>query len=152
MSEISINTIIVPIVISILLFAWLIINTIYLIKKIKETIREANKDAKIVVKCEKCHNEHNATIDDLLSTLMNKEKAVSVSAKIGAVGASVTNYSYFAKKIYCPTCKKKTWSEIKEYNGLALNNTKLMVPHLIKYFIRVFIGGLVIIIFMKLFS
>lgn len=148
MSSINmIGTIVFPL----LLFVWLIGNTIYLIRKLKMSVREANKDAKIIVKCEKCHNEHDATIDDLLSTSMNKRKSISVSAKVGAIGAGATHYNYFAKKIYCPTCKKKTWSEIKEYNGLAMNNTKLMFPHLIKYFIRVFIGGFILVLLSNLF-
>ena len=82
---------------------------------------------------------------------MSKHSAVSVSAKVGTVGASVKRYKYFAKKIYCPTCKKKTWSEIKEYNGLSINNTKLMVPHLIKYFISIFIGGFILNLITSIF-
>lgn len=135
-----------------LLFIWLIINIIYVFRKIRNIIREKNKDITLVVKCEKCKNEHNATIDELLSTYMSKNISRTMSAEIGVLGASVTKYYYFAKKIYCPTCKKKTWSEIKDYNKLAIKNTKIMMPLLLKCLGSLLIGGAIIIFVIELFT
>lgn len=135
-----------------LLFIWLIINIIYVFEKIRSIIQEKNKDITFVVKCEKCKNEHNATIDELLSTHISKNISWTMSAEIGALGASGTKYNYFAKKIYCPTCKKKTWSEIKDYNKLAIKNTKIMMPLLLKCLGSLLIGGSIIRFIIELFT
>ena len=67
-----------------MLFIWLIINTIYLIKKIRNLLKETNKDLELVVKCEKCKNEHTATIDELLDTFMVKtQNGFTKSARLG---------------------------------------------------------------------
>ena len=133
------------------MFIWLIIVTIYAFKKIKNMIKETNKDMKLVVKCEKCQNEHNATVDEFLSTTMSKTTSTTTSANIGTLGASGTHYKYFAKKFYCPTCNKKTWSEVKNYNNLVIKNSKLMLPIILKYFASLFVGGAIIIFIVNLF-
>ncbi len=144
----TIETLICPLI----LFIWLIINTIYLVKKIKNLVKETNKNSELVVKCEKCQNIHTATIDDFFDTVMIKTKSITTSAKLGTLGTSYTNYKYYAKKFYCPTCNKKTWSEIKNYNKLAIKNTKLMFPLILKYFASLLIGGAIIMYFQKKFS
>ncbi len=135
----------------ILLFIWLIINTIYTIKKLRNIVKEANKDVKIVVKCEICGKEHDTTIDELLSTFMSKSVKSTLSANAGTIGASYTHYQYFAKRTYCPTCNKKTWSEIKDYNNLAMKNTKLMLPAVFKYFASLMLGGAIVSFIANLF-
>ena len=127
-----------------LLLIWLIINTIYWIKRIKNLVKETNKDVELVVKCEKCQNEHTATMDDFLDTVMSKTKSITTSTNIGTLRSSYTDYKYFAKKFYCPNCNKKTWSEVKNYNKLAIRNTKLMFPLILKYFASLLIGGAII--------
>lgn len=143
---------IIGIIGSLLLFIWLIINIICVLRKIRNIIREKNKDITLVVRCEKCKNEHNATIDEFLSTYMSKNISRTLSAEIGVLGASGTKYNYFAKKIYCPTCKKKTWSEIKDYNKLSIRNTKIMMPLLLKCLGSLLIGGAIIIFVIELFT
>lgn len=128
-----------------MLFIWLIINTIYLIKKIRNLLKETNKDLELVVKCEKCKNEHTATIDELLDTFIVKtQNGFTKSARLGPFGISYTGYKYVAKKFYCPTCNQKTWSEVKNYNELAIKNMKLMFPLVLKYFAILLIGGEII--------
>lgn len=134
-----------------LLLIWLLANTIYIVKKIKNAIKEKNKDTKLIVKCENCNKEHEATIDDFLSTYMSKTKSITMSANTGPLGASSTHYNYFAKKFFCSTCNKKTWSEIKNYNDLARKNTKLMMPFIVKYFASLMIGGILIMFVVNLF-
>lgn len=134
-----------------MLFIWMIVNTVYLLKKMKNMIKEKNKDIKLIVRCEKCNNEHNATIDEFFSTHMLKTKSKTISANVGTLGVSRTYYNYLAKKFYCPICNKKTWSELKNYNELAIKNTKLIVPLILKYFAKLIIGGGVIFLVSKLF-
>lgn len=135
-----------------ILLIWLIVNTIYFVKKIKNLVKETNKNLELVVKCEKCQNEHTATIDDFLDTAMSKTKSITTSANLGTLGASYTDYKYFAKKFYCPTCNKKTWSEVKNYNKLAIKNAKLMFPLILKYFASLLIGGAIIMLVFKVLN
>lgn len=134
-----------------LLLIWLIVNTIYTVSKIKKEVKDKNKDTKLIVKCEKCKIEHEATVDEFFSTHMSKTKSVVVSANVGPLGVSGTHYSYLAKKFFCPNCNKKTWSEIKNYNEIAKDNTKIMIPFILKYFASLLIGGALIIFVVELF-
>jgi len=129
----------------ILLFMWLIVCTIYLIIRIRKKLNEANKGKKIIVKCEKCKNEHEATAEEFFSTFMSKTKSIKISGNAGEVGGSATYYTYMAKKFLCPKCNKKTWSEIKDYNNFAKNNMKNMLPSILIYFAIVLIGARILI-------
>ncbi len=69
------------------------------------------------VRCEKCGSEHEATYAEVTATAMSKSKEVSANAQAGPIGAGATHYTYFAKKLTCPRCGRKTWHQILNYNG-----------------------------------
>lgn len=87
------------------------------------------------VRCEKCGNEREATYAEVMATAMSKSKGVTAEAQAGPIGAGATHYTYFAKKLTCPRCGRKTWHQILNYNGhdaQAVRNTaSATVPLLI---------------------
>ena len=84
-----------------LVLIWLIANTIYVVKKLRKTIKDENKNTEILVKCENCETEHITNIDEILSTTMSKKIYTTKSINIGFFGLSTPNYKYFAKNC-CP--------------------------------------------------
>lgn len=127
-----------------LLFLWLIVNTVYAFKQAQNKIIDANQSTKLIVKCEKCLNEHNASIQDFFSTTISRSKRITASASAGVFGVTGTHYAYYAKKFHCPICNRKTWSEVKNYHDLTMHHTDLILPVVVAYFVRLLAGGFII--------
>lgn len=133
------------------LILWVIINFYLCIKKSQQAIIEKKKNVNLIVKCEKCGTEHNASMEEFFSTLLSKSKTIKLAVKVAGVGEKFERVNYFAKKFECPKCKKKTWSEIKNYNEVASNNNEIILPVILKYFIRMVIGGFIIFLLCDIF-
>ena len=133
----------------IVIFIWFIVNIFYMFKVIRKKIMEENKNVLFTVKCEKCNNDYNVNIYDIMSSRMTKKMGKSVLSETNKLGSVNRNSYYMAKKFYCPTCEKKTWSELK-YNK-RLIDINVVIPLIIKSFIYFFIGSLIIMFVVGLF-
>ena len=58
------------------MITYMIIVIKKIFEKLKNVVIEANKEKKIIVKCEKCQKEHVVPIEELLGLSLNKSKTV----------------------------------------------------------------------------
>lgn len=123
------------IIMGVVCIVFTILVAIVCFSKMKQALIDENKGKKYSVVCEKCKTKFETTYEDVTSNPFYKSLSVTKGANV-----KITNYKYMARKCSCPTCNKKTWCEVENYNEVAREN----MPTALKY-IGIYLGSLAIL-------
>ncbi len=88
---------------------------------IVKIVRKRKKDTVYVCTCTKCKNTREEKYENVFKGLMGGMTRYSEKYKMKkpiGVGIGMAYYNHYQKKIYCPTCNKKTWHEIENINDV----------------------------------
>ncbi|MCF0143935.1 MAG: hypothetical protein HUJ79_02320 [Firmicutes bacterium] len=146
------------IVILSLMGVWFVINTVLLWKGVNRAAYAANEGVMYEVECEKCGTRHEVTYRQLRKHKTYKEKSVSVGVSTPVAGVDTTHVVKQSRKVFCPVCGKETWNIVLDYDEnwfgseKIINNTKAVLPTVIRYFVSLFAGGAVAMIIFKIGS
>ena len=86
-----------------------------------EAYMKKQKGVVLVCRCTKCNVTREELYENVMkgfSNLWTKYRSIDKSIAVGGFGVGTTYYSMYQKKIFCPTCNKKTWHEIENINEL----------------------------------
>ena len=97
------------------------------------------------IKCEKCHNQYQVQPAEFNKSPIAKSRSVTKTKIQGGALVNRPTYHYFAKKFYCPYCKKRVYGEvlnIKELQDAALPGT---MSAALRWLLIMFCGGILIL-------
>ena len=101
--------------------ALLFVIIILILRLLTKVIRKRKKGMVYVCTCTKCKNTREEKYENVFKGLMGGMTRYSEKYKMKksfGVGIGTAYFGHYQKKIYCPTCNKKTWHEIENINDL----------------------------------
>ena len=130
------------------MLGWIIFCAIQYIRNSKKLI--ARSDFKGHVRCEKCGTVYEVSPKEFTNSYMVKSQSVTKTKRKGIAFINKPVYKYYAKKFYCPHCKKKMYAQVLNINEI---NVQMQAPSMkigIRWLILMFVGGLVIMAAMSI--
>ena len=101
--------------------ALLFVIIVLILRLLIKVIGKRKKDTIYVCTCTKCKNTREEKYENVFKGLMGGMTRYSEKYKMKkpiGVGIGMAYYNHYQKKIYCPTCNKKTWHEIENINDV----------------------------------
>ncbi len=101
--------------------ALLFVIIVLILRLLIKVIGKRKKDTVYVCTCTKCKNTREEKYENVFKGLMGGMTRYSEKYKMKksfGVGIGTAYFGHFQKKIYCPTCNKKTWHEIENINDV----------------------------------
>lgn len=106
----------------------------------------AQSNLKAQVKCESCGEAYEVNAAELTKYRTTKSKGTTKTELQGIALIRKPKYSYYAKKIDCPHCKRTTYVEVININELTEQLQQPLLTIGIRTLIQMAIGGLVILL------
>lgn len=101
--------------------ALLFVIIVLILRLLIKVIGKRKKDTVYVCTCTKCKNTREEKYENVFKGLMGGMTRYSEKYKMKksfGVGIGTAYFGHYQKKIYCPTCNKKTWHEIENINDV----------------------------------
>ena len=101
--------------------ALLFVIIVLILRLLIKVIGKRKKDTIYVCTCTKCKNTREEKYENVFKGLMGGMTRYSEKYKMKksfGVGIGTAYFGHYQKKIYCPTCNKKTWHEIENINDV----------------------------------
>ena len=139
---------ILVIIMCVLLLGWVIFCAVQFIRHSRKVV--AGGDFTGHVKCEKCGTEYDVSPAEFTESSIVKSRSVSKTQFKKGAFVDRPRYRYFAKKFYCPNCKRKRYAQVLNVNEI---NDLMLVPSVktgLRWIITMVIGGMIIISVMQI--
>lgn len=137
------TTIKLLVIMGVLLIIWLV-GTFFVMGRKKR--RQAERSDFIFdVCCEKCYTEYNVSVREFLKSRTEKKVTMTIPKFHDGVIEHTPSHKYLAKTFYCPTCKKKHFAMIENYDVYAKQQRPAAVAFAAKLFAFWVVGGGVIL-------
>ncbi len=101
--------------------ALLFVIIVLILRLLIKVIGKRKKDTIYVCTCTKCKNTREEKYENVFKGLMGGMTRYSEKYKMKksfGIGIGTAYFGHYQKKIYCPTCNKKTWHEIENINDV----------------------------------
>jgi len=101
--------------------ALLFVIIVLILRLLIKVIGKRKKDTIYVCTCTKCKNTREEKYENIFKGLMGGMTRYSEKYKMKksfGIGIGTAYFGHYQKKIYCPTCNKKTWHEIENINDV----------------------------------
>ena len=101
--------------------ALLFVIIVLILRLLIKVIGKRKKDTVYVCTCIKCKNTREEKYENVFKGLMGGMTRYSEKYKMKksfGIGIGTAYFGHYQKKIYCPTCNKKTWHEIENINDV----------------------------------
>lgn len=101
--------------------ALLFVIIVLILRLLVKAIGKRKKDTIYVCTCTKCKNTREEKYENVFKGLMGGMTRYSEKYKMKksfGIGIGTAYFGHYQKKIYCPTCNKKTWHEIENINDV----------------------------------
>lgn len=135
--------IIIIILMAIALFVWVIFCDIQFIRHSKDVVVGVNFIGH--VECEICKTKYDVSAEEFTKSYVGKSRSTTkTKAKIGML-INRPSYRYYAKKFYCPHCKKKRYAQVLNINEINNMSLKPVLKTGLQWLLIMFIGGLLIL-------
>lgn len=110
----------------------------------------AESGVKGQVRCETCGTIYEVDASELSKYWGEKSKKVTKTKRTGPVLVREPEYKYYAKKVYCPHCKRTIYAEVLNINEITGKLQKSLFRIGIRTFIQMAIGGFLIMMIMSI--
>ena len=134
----------------ILLMAWVIFCAIQIYRSSKTAFTESN--VAIHAKCESCGGLYDVTAKEFNSSYVSKYKYISRTKMSGIAAVHKPQFTYYAKKLPCPYCKKKKYAQIVNINEIQDLSISSMLKGGAKWMAAMVAGGLLLLAVMGALS
>lgn len=131
---------IILIIMGVLLLVWVIFCGVQIFRRSR--IAFAESDTVIHVKCEKCGALYDVSTDDFNSSYTSKYKSITKSRRAGIAIVNKPQFTYYAKKLYCPHCKQKKYAQVLNINEIQDLAISSVLKGASKWFVVMIIGGI----------
>ena len=135
--------VILLIVMAVVLLLWVIFCAISFIRHSRDVM--VSKDFIAHVQCEKCGMHYDVSASDFSKSFVSKYKSVTRTKVEKGALINRPHYSYYAKKLYCPKCKKKRYAQVLNVNELNYMMEKPMLQSGLRWLLIMVIGGAIIL-------
>lgn len=101
--------------------ALLFVIIVLILRLLIKVIGKRKKGTVYVCTCTKCKKTREEKYENVFKGLMGGMTRYSEKYKMKksfGVGIGTAYFGHYQKKIYCPTCNKKTWHEIENINDV----------------------------------
>ncbi len=129
------------------LLLWVIGCMILLILDVEKSYRDT--PFLYHVSCSRCQLKFDAKGKDLRGIFYKQKSKTRTKIKHGAF-VNAPKYQYYARKIYCPDCQKVRWCQVDNIEDARANNIGNSMKLVIKMFIRMFVGGMIILLLFQI--
>lgn len=131
------------ILMGLLLMSWVIFCGIQVFRISRSAFAENN--IKIHAKCEKCGREYEVTAADFAMSYGVKYKSVTRTRMRGIAAVNEPQFTYYAKKLYCPYCKRRKYAQIINLNEIQDTSVSSIVKAGKKWMAAMVAGGVLIL-------
>ena len=125
------------------LMAWVIFCAIQIYRSSKTAFTES--DVAIHAKCESCGGLYDVTAKEFNSSYVSKYKYISRTKMSGIAAVHKPQFTYYAKKLPCPYCKKKKYAQIVNINEIQDLSISSMLRGGAKWMAAMVAGGLLLL-------
>lgn len=98
------------------------------------------------VKCEKCGTEYTVSPQEFNKGIMTKTRSLTKTQVYRGAFVDTPHYAYYAKKFYCPCCKKREYAQVLNINEIDRDMRKTTVKIGLHWLAMMFIGGMLILV------
>lgn len=134
---------IIIILMAVALLVWVIFCGIQFIHHSKDVVAGVNFIGH--VECETCKTKYDVSAAEFVKSYIAKSRSVTKTEVKGSMLINRPNYSYYAKKFYCPHCKKKRYAQVLNINEINDLSLKPALKTGLQWLLIMFIGGLIIL-------
>ena len=114
--EIRHDKIMITAVMGVLLLGWVIFCGVQFIFQGRRRI--AGADFIGQAKCEKCGTEYTVSPQEFNKGIMTKTRSLTKTQVYRGAFVDTPHYAYYAKKFYCPCCKKREYAQVLNINEI----------------------------------
>lgn len=133
---------IIVIVMGVLLIGWVIFCGIQFIRYSRNLVAGSGFIGH--VECEKCGHRYDVSAAEFTESCVSKSRSVSKTRRKGMILVKRPEYSYFAKKFYCPNCGKKRYGKVLNINEIQDATLRPSLKAGARWLIIMCVGGLII--------
>lgn len=134
--------IILLIIMGVSLISWVIYSFYKYQREVKERLSGMGLIGQI--SCETCGNTYELAGKELFKTGFVKSKKVARKKVKPGYLIKEAEYSSYAKRIFCPQCKKKTYGKVLNLRELQEKAKPVTLSLAVTCFLRMTLGGMVI--------
>lgn len=101
--------------------ALLFVIVILILGLLAKVVKKKKRGTVYVCTCTKCKNTREEKYENVFKGFFGGMTRINEKYKMKkpiGVGIGMAYYNHYQKKIYCPTCNKKTWHEIENINDV----------------------------------
>lgn len=124
------------------LLFWLIWNIRQYYKRASRLI--ASEGFEIEAKCEVCNRQFRIPAIQYMKHGATKEKSTAKTKVKGVVLDNSPVFSYYAKKVDCPFCHRRTWAQALNYGEYQRRYQPVIMRLALGQFVLIAIGGFVL--------
>ncbi|WP_428260593.1 hypothetical protein [Gallibacter sp. Marseille-QA0791] len=127
----------------VLLMGWVVFCGIQFIRHSRNLVAGASFTGH--VKCEKCGTEYEVSAAEFTESYASKSRTVTKTKLRGAALVNRPEYRYFAKKFYCPSCRRKRYAQVLNINEIQDVMLKPSLKAGARWLIIMCVGGIIIL-------
>lgn len=127
------------IIVAVTLLVWLIWNIRQYYKRASRLI--ASEGFEIEAKCEVCNKQFGIPAIQYMKHGATKEKSMAKTKGKGVVLDNSPEFSYYAKKVDCPFCHRKTWAQALNYAEYQRRYQSVLISCMLCQVAVILIGG-----------